>query len=610
MKKNGRSLIAFSLVLIMMLAMVPMTALAAATEITEFYELSYGAANQSISLNSSEEPFLPKTIIARSPGYYTVPLTWSIDGGATFSTASVDTFTYIAASADTTLYTFDVAIAPKITVTVGDDPAKTQAVITTNAPTAALDKISTTAFVEPTSNQGAIQYEVVYSDGVTTEYRNSIMGLGNSGLFTENGITYYMHTPGTYEITAIVPSDSTTYGTHSTYTATVNAVPALTPPAFAPTFPTAASLSIDPTGVTFSELTNVTWGSAIDFIATSRGIGSYWGALDLIIPTADTPSSVTIPVSGLNPSMSVHVINFNTDIGSPFMSIAATVSNGSFTFPLDAFLRSDGQAYFYISEGGARVPDPPNPVPDNETYKVTLENGGVGSAVKPNASDAGISKTVFEEGDTAYVHAGTRADATFAYWYVYVQNPSTQTVPTLSNDTDPIASFTMPANDVTVHAVWSDSYTVTLENEGVGATGEGPHGVESNVDIYSGTRSGYTFSHWTAEIESAQYPLDMLFPDLSLSAFSFVMPDTNVVLTAHWNPDNPDNPDPVNPTPSPDPGGDNVDITDGNPPLDGHTNPQTGIVIEPIIVSSNSNAYDIVRSAPIVRRDEDEDEVV
>ena len=69
-------------------------------------------------------------------------------------------------------------------------------------------------------------------------------------------------------------------------------------------------------------------------------------------------------------------------------------------------------------------------------------------------------------------------------------------------------------------------HTVTLSGAGTGATGAGSHAAGTTVNIYAGTKSGYTFNGWTSD--------DVTVLSASSKNASFVMPDKDVTVKANW----------------------------------------------------------------------------
>ena len=69
-------------------------------------------------------------------------------------------------------------------------------------------------------------------------------------------------------------------------------------------------------------------------------------------------------------------------------------------------------------------------------------------------------------------------------------------------------------------------HNVTLSGASTGATGAGSHAAGTTVNIYAGTKSGYTFNGWTSD--------DVTVLSASSKNASFVMPDKDVTVKANW----------------------------------------------------------------------------
>lgn len=70
-------------------------------------------------------------------------------------------------------------------------------------------------------------------------------------------------------------------------------------------------------------------------------------------------------------------------------------------------------------------------------------------------------------------------------------------------------------------------HTVTLHNGGAGAAGGGSYIQGVTVAIHAGTRSGYSFSGWTAS-------QGLTFENAKNADTTFIMPDEDVTVTANW----------------------------------------------------------------------------
>ena len=86
--------------------------------------------------------------------------------------------------------------------------------------------------------------------------------------------------------------------------------------------------------------------------------------------------------------------------------------------------------------------------------------------------------------------------------------------------------ITVTAN-TTVTAIWEAiEHTVTVSGSYASASGAGEYAVGETVNIYAGTKSGYTFNGWTSD--------DVTVLSASSKNASFVMPDKDVTVKANW----------------------------------------------------------------------------
>lgn len=70
-------------------------------------------------------------------------------------------------------------------------------------------------------------------------------------------------------------------------------------------------------------------------------------------------------------------------------------------------------------------------------------------------------------------------------------------------------------------------HTVTLAGGGTDSSGGGSYTATTTVSINAGTRSGYSFNGWTASPA-------ITFANAASAVTTFIMPDTNVTVTANW----------------------------------------------------------------------------
>ena len=70
-------------------------------------------------------------------------------------------------------------------------------------------------------------------------------------------------------------------------------------------------------------------------------------------------------------------------------------------------------------------------------------------------------------------------------------------------------------------------HTVTLAGGGTDSSGGGSYAATTTVSINAGTRSGYSFNGWAASPA-------ITFANAASAVTTFIMPDTNVTVTANW----------------------------------------------------------------------------
>ena len=137
----------------------------------------------------------------------------------------------------------------------------------------------------------------------------------------------------------------------------------------------------------------------------------------------------------------------------------------------------------------------------------------------PSAADVDIFSEVVVAGapagfdETKYIFKGWRSD-----------------IDGLRENLNPTDKFVMPNTDVTLTAVWEEivpavKHNVTYQNENLTYAGD-EHEVGSIVKVErpDPPRTGYTFTGWRSSHEGRIYQ----------RGDTFVMPDTDVTLTAQW----------------------------------------------------------------------------
>ena len=156
-------------------------------------------------------------------------------------------------------------------------------------------------------------------------------------------------------------------------------------------------------------------------------------------------------------------------------------------------------------------------------YGVTYDgNGNDGGAVPDDGGTYNVSSTVTVLGNTGGL---TKSGYTFGGW----------TSSAFTGTKNAADTFSMPAGNVTLYAVWNAvDYGVTYDGNGNdgGAVPDdgGTYNVSSTVTVLGNTggltKSGYTFGGWTSSA----------FTGTKNAADTFSMPAGNVTLYAVWTP--------------------------------------------------------------------------
>jgi len=176
---------------------------------------------------------------------------------------------------------------------------------------------------------------------------------------------------------------------------------------------------------------------------------------------------------------------------------------------------------------------PPDP------FTITMISEGVGAYVSLPQNVPPIAPATksgqFYANDALLINAGTRTGYRFMGWEV-------KSGSALFDQTSSPTIFIMPANDVTIEAIWEKAYTVTIEDGGNGASvkyldlatwtlRDGPFLEDDYIIIEAGFRTGYSFSHWEVTSDNVS-----LF-DENEPVTDFFMPAGNVTVTVKWDVD-------------------------------------------------------------------------
>ena len=147
-------------------------------------------------------------------------------------------------------------------------------------------------------------------------------------------------------------------------------------------------------------------------------------------------------------------------------------------------------------------------------------------------------------GSTVRIFPGFKAGYEFIEWTASPALPSPGFTYENSSTFPGAASFTMPANNVTVTAIWKelppDKFTVKIIDAGDfsfintsgDATGDSGPSFTPGIPIFieAGNKSGQIFTGWTVTSDN----VTLQFP-INSSLNSFVMPSGDVTVTANWD---------------------------------------------------------------------------
>jgi len=126
-------------------------------------------------------------------------------------------------------------------------------------------------------------------------------------------------------------------------------------------------------------------------------------------------------------------------------------------------------------------------------------------------------------GETVNIYAGTGTGRPFEKWTTASKDVI------FADSGKESTSFIMPANDVTVTAVFKASYMVTVSSIGVGATGSSAWVVGTTVPIYAGmTPANLVFKTWTTESDG------VIFANANSATTTFKMPANDVEVKAEF----------------------------------------------------------------------------
>ncbi|MCL2602635.1 MAG: InlB B-repeat-containing protein, partial [Treponema sp.] len=152
----------------------------------------------------------------------------------------------------------------------------------------------------------------------------------------------------------------------------------------------------------------------------------------------------------------------------------------------------------------------------NETYTVTIKDGGTGFSASPAVAKKGMKVTL---------KAGEKEGYGFNGWNVV--KPAGLTI--AADNT-----FTMPEGAVEVTATWElGAYNITVNSDGATDSGADKNSAKEDetVTLNHGTKEGYTFIEWTDITPQGLVITPTAEND---GAYTFTMPAEKVEVTAKW----------------------------------------------------------------------------
>ena len=232
-----------------------------------------------------------------------------------------------------------------------------------------------------------------------------------------------------------------------------------------------------------------------------------------------------------------HTVSFNANGGTGTMADVTGVS-GEYTLPACTFTAPANKQFkgWATSASGTVITGTSITVSaDTKLYAIwelipvtkpaitttTLPDGKVGEAYSQTLAATGTDPIAWG------IEAGTLPDG------LTLVGDTIKGTPSKAGD----FKFTVKATngggsdtkELTIKIADADSAkypNVTLSGAGTGATGAGSHAAGTTVNIYAGTKSGYTFNGWTSD--------DVTVLSASSKNASFVMPDKDVTVKANW----------------------------------------------------------------------------
>ena len=310
--------------------------------------------------------------------------------------------------------------------------------------------------------------------------------------------------------------------------------------------PTTYTVSFDANGGigTMADVTGVTGSYTLPtctFTAPSGKQFKGWATSasgTVITGTSITVSADTTLYAIWEPiSVTTYTVSFDANGGTGTMADVTGVT-GSYTLPTCTFTAPSGKQFkgWATSASGTVITGTsitvsadttlyaiwePIPVSKPAITTATLPDGKVGDAYSQTLAATGTNPITWN------VETGALPDG------LTLVGDTIKGTPSKAGD----FKFTVKATngggsdtkELTIKIADADSakyHNVTLSGAGTGATGAGSHAAGTTVNIYAGTKSGYTFNGWTSD--------DVTVLSASSKNASFVMPDKAVTVKANW----------------------------------------------------------------------------
>ena len=232
-----------------------------------------------------------------------------------------------------------------------------------------------------------------------------------------------------------------------------------------------------------------------------------------------------------------HTVSFNANGGTGMMADVTGVS-GEYTLPACTFTAPANKQFkgWATSASGTVITGTsitvsadtklyaiwePIPVTKPAITTTTLPDGKVGDAYSQTLAATGTNPIAWS------IETGTLPDGLTLAGDTIKGTPSKAgnfkfTVKATNAGGSATKELTIKVAD----AEAAKYHNVTLSGAGTGATGAGSHAAGTTVNIYAGTKSGYTFNGWTSD--------DVTVLSASSKNASFVMPDNDVTVKANW----------------------------------------------------------------------------